>query len=697
MLEKTLARYIRLFEGRTDQYAVGAPRLDQPWKYKYSKREAPLTPELIEQHLRGDLTLGVYCERGGEARWVAFDFDAPKGDDDLPVEGGFALALEEAGKARAALLRGGLIVFLERSRSGNGVHLWGFVDDWVDARQLALAVDSLMPEGLTTWDKGKRFPPLRASENSVLICLPYAGEAVESGNAMFLHPTQQDAAMAVDVLSLEEFLDGVQANPASVVREIAEKASTARPGRADRPDGSVAAGSGSGAVGVFEWGGRPDRLGTGVVKMLSPFGCGMMRGIWLEQHDGKRVREPEWYAFLGQISAFKHGREAAHSLFAGHKHYDRRGMDQKFDHACASPPVGCAYMHETFGEKWKCEGCPMTAPYRKGYLSIPDLCGESPQELTRALYRKDLERIRRLDASDEPEGVSLGMPGTDAYVRLRPGDFAAFGAQPSIGKSAAMVHMANTLAPQGVDVCMFSAESGEATIHERQIAHRANVDSYALKGMRNYGGEKLRLSREEMGRVEEAVDWLDRQPVWENYSTTTPERIYDAIEAMLCRRGKPFTSPAFVLYDYFQYAQGNDQFKPGEEHVRFARTSFAFKSITKIIEHPLTVFAQLIRDSEGDDDPQINWWRGTARLEHDIDVGLIMTGARMPGLFAPRTLHCVKHREGQVGWKVEMMLEQTVSRFKAERDFAPDAKDLLGDAPWQGAGGQLSMVPPTDE
>lgn len=695
MQKEVLERFVALFEGRSDQYAVGGPRKDQPWKFRYSKREAMLTAELVEQHLQGDVTLGVYCEREGEARWVAFDFDPPKDDDDHPVEGGFALALQEAEKARQALLRGGLFTHVERSRSGNGVHLWGFIDSWVDARQLAQAIDSLMPEGLTTWDRAKRYPPLRPSENSVLICLPYAGEAVERGNSMFLRPSG-------DAYRLEEFLEEVRVNPASVVREIAEKASKAahQPGRADRPDGSSAAGTGG--VAFADFAGRPRVPGTGIVKMLSPFGCGIMRGIWLDQHDQKLVREPEWYAFLGQLTAFKHGREAAHSIFSGHKHYDKAGMDAKYDHALQSPPNGCASLRELVGDKWRCEGCPRTAPYHRGQrpdgavLPITELVGESPQDLRRALYTKDLERIRRLDASEEPEGVSLGMPGTDPYVRLRPGDFAAFGAQPSIGKSAAMVHIANTLAPQGIDVCMFSAESGEATIHERQIAHRANVDSYALKGMRMHGGEKLRLSREEMARVEEAADWLERQPIWENYSTTTPERIYDAIEAMLCRRGRSFTAPALILYDYFQYAQGSDQFKPGEEHVRFARTSFAFKSITKIIEQPFMTFAQLIRDSEGDADPQINWWRGTARLEHDIDIGLIMTGERMPGLFAPRALHCVKQREGQVGWKLDMLLEQQVSRFKGSSQET-ESRDILSDAPWRDAGGQFSMAPPAED
>jgi replicative DNA helicase len=375
-------------------------------------------------------------------------------------------------------------------------------------------------------------------------------------------------------------------------------------------------------------------------------------------------------------------------------------MDQKFDHALQSPPVGCAFIHERFPQH-KCVGCPLKAPWYKGVkpdgssVPITELCGESPEELERLLLDKDLERIKRLDASEEPEGIALGVPGVDNHFRLAPGEFSGFGAQPSIGKTALAVHVACSVAGRGIDVALFSAESGRASVHDRMLAWRSGVDSYALKGMRNHGGQKLRLSREEWQRLEEAHEWLSRQPIWENYTTTTPERIYDAIEAMMCKRGKPLTHPALSTFDYFQYAQGNEEFKPGEEHVRLARASFALKSITKIVEQPLLLLAQLIRESEGNDEPQLNWWRGTARLEHDLDSGIIMTGVRMPGLYAPRVFHGVKKREGSVGWKEEVLLEQAISRFRGKPSESVKPGELL-DEPWVGAGGQTSLLAPTE-
>jgi KaiC/GvpD/RAD55 family RecA-like ATPase len=685
--DAVLARYMTLFEGRDDQYAQGYVDERKPWKNRYRTVNAPLTPDVVRRHIDGEETFGLYCERNGLAKWLALDFDSPKDENGHPVDGGYEVAAAEAAAFRADLLRKGLFTHVERSRSGNGVHVWGFLDGWVDARELAGLVARLLRPEFKTVDKGKIYPPLRQSGNSILICFPYAGEAVERGNSMFL----DDAGAEIP---LEAFLDQVRVNPASVLARVGAEALAAAPARPGAREPGAASFAPDLRVGEFE--GRPKVLGTGIMKMLSPFGCNVMRQIWLNQHDSSLVGEPAWHAMLLQLSAFKHGRDAAHALFRSHKYYDERGCDEKFDHAAQNPPHGCQYLHENFPQ-FKCAGCPMTAPYRRGYQSLTQLCGESPEELRRALYKKDLERIRRLDASPTPAGITSGIPGVDDQFRLVPGDFVAIGAQPSIGKTALGVHMVNTVAPTGVDVAVFSAESGPVSFHNRQIAHRAGIDSYALTGTRSQGGQKVRLSAEEWAAVEEATDWLEGQPIWENYTTASPERIYDAIEAMLCGRRRPLTDPALVLFDYFQYAQPIDDDRKVEPHVVLARASHAFKCVTKVVEHPLVVFAQLIRESEGDDDPKINWWRGTARLEHDIDGGIIMTGERMPGRHVPRRIHCVKRREGQVGWKQDLLLEQSTCRFEGPPAQAAPAGEQLHDPPWETGAGQMTLVKPSDD
>ena len=74
----------------------------------------PLTDEVIEEHLVGAKTVGIYPLLKGDACWfLACDFDGP------------AWALD-AQAYLASCRDDGIPAGLERSRSGNGGHAWIF-------------------------------------------------------------------------------------------------------------------------------------------------------------------------------------------------------------------------------------------------------------------------------------------------------------------------------------------------------------------------------------------------------------------------------------------------------------------------------------------------------------------------------------------------------------------------------------------
>ena len=88
----------------------------------------PVTPEVIARHLRGrgadgrDFTIGVYPMLADETCWfLAIDFDKQTWHRDVAV---FLATCRALGVAAA----------LERSRSGNGGHVWIFFTDPVPAR-----------------------------------------------------------------------------------------------------------------------------------------------------------------------------------------------------------------------------------------------------------------------------------------------------------------------------------------------------------------------------------------------------------------------------------------------------------------------------------------------------------------------------------------------------------------------------------
>jgi hypothetical protein len=189
------------FDGKTER--TGAPAIHRPvptsggicGKPKVKCGECPhqafIRPseDIIERHLRGgnlgsgDFVAGVYPLLQDEACWfLAADFDKESWADDTR-------ALLATCRAR------GIAAALERSRSGNGGHVWIFFSEPVPAkiaRQLgaALITETMenRPEiGFTSYDRF--FPnqdtmPLGGFGN--LIALPLQRKARENGNSVFV-------------------------------------------------------------------------------------------------------------------------------------------------------------------------------------------------------------------------------------------------------------------------------------------------------------------------------------------------------------------------------------------------------------------------------------------------------------------------------------------------------------------------------
>src|SRR3990172_10352258 len=123
-----------LFRGRDDVYAVHgrstrsgksgySPVVKGGWHSRDSraKEYVPLTSEAIEQHLLGTQTVGIYPLLKGDTSWfLACDFDGSTWMID-------ALGFLE-------ICRGhGVPAYLERSRSGDGGHVWIFFSAPVEA------------------------------------------------------------------------------------------------------------------------------------------------------------------------------------------------------------------------------------------------------------------------------------------------------------------------------------------------------------------------------------------------------------------------------------------------------------------------------------------------------------------------------------------------------------------------------------
>lgn len=655
------------FTGRDDVYAEGYPDPNREGKYLYARKDGALTEDIYIQHLSGKKHIGIYPIRENKVRWFAIDFDSPKKD----VENPFELAFGEAKAQKGLLEMAGLFVYLERSRSGNGVHLWGFFNDWVDA---GAVLDAIRPHLLTplgarrgvTYDR--IFPVQSAvKEGKIgnLIGLPFAKKAVEEANAVFV----DDDGKPIPMYSLPSL---IKRNSPAVILEMAASA----PKTKGTVGKSVQFVDGAETVFDTEGTGRPDRPGTGVLKMISEYGCKFMNHCASNQmkrgEDG--VSEPMWYAAIGQMSAFENGESAARLISLSRAHE----FDAKYENISKNPPVGCQYIHDNFPEL-ACKSCPMKAPYHIGKKSILELVQEGSAPMRRVNVTQHLERVKRRNRGEEVSGVQFGIGGLDEVVRARNSELLVFGAMPSMGKTAFMIEASVSTAKQGIPALVFSAETAEGGLYDRYIAHESGVDSLALRGERRdpLTGELLPLTDEEWERVGEAAERLNTLPLYVNFTDINADQVLANIERVLLENGIPFDAPYVVFFDYLQFgAKLSDE----SNYERVSRLSTEFKNIAKITRHPVVIFSQLVRDAEGMDAPSITMFKESGRIEQDADVAMILSGERVEGIRAPRRITVVKQREGPSQVSIEFVLRQDICVFIPKHGYeVKEEQDAMGE------------------
>ncbi len=208
--------------GVTDWRAIHAARPEERTKVARKTRTLqPLADSAIRDHLTGKQTVGVYPLLPDETCWfLAVDFDKKSW-------------MADAAALASTCQRFQIPAAVERSRSGNGAHIWFFFDRPVlatNARQLGCALLTRTMEnrheiGLGSYDR--LFPSqdtLPKGGFGNLIALPLQKRARDQGNSVFLdelfqpHPDQW------------KFLESVQRVPtdmlARMIQEIAPGGNT---------------------------------------------------------------------------------------------------------------------------------------------------------------------------------------------------------------------------------------------------------------------------------------------------------------------------------------------------------------------------------------------------------------------------------------------------------------------------------------
>jgi len=153
----------------------------------------PLSDHLLSQHFTGKEILGVYpLLPDGNCWFIAADFDDHGNNGGPPRD-----PLRDATEFHACCEARGIPCYLERSKSGKGLHAWIFFDAPVPAwKARAVAFAMLREAGaigedqqLSSFDRlfpNQDKPSGKGFGN--LIALPYQGKAAEQNHTLFLDP-----------------------------------------------------------------------------------------------------------------------------------------------------------------------------------------------------------------------------------------------------------------------------------------------------------------------------------------------------------------------------------------------------------------------------------------------------------------------------------------------------------------------------
>lgn len=598
-------------------------------------------------HLKGKQFIGIYpIHDDSTVKLFVLDFDGKTGDPWIE-----ALRQKQTFQDEA-----GIRTYLERSRSGNGYHVWGFLEEPMDAGKVRRA---LAPFILSSEAYDRMFPNQDGVTEALplgnLIALPLYGPGVKEGKGAFVVPGP--SGEVIEVQDQKGYLARTELIPIDVMYKLYEDAPPA-PSSAGNP--TPRSGPAKEEEGI-----------PGAYKVISQdYGCAWIRWHWDSPGE---VTEPEWHALACQFAQLRHGRELFHRFSARDPvRYNASDTDAKFDHALEkNAPHTCEYIRENLhGPPCTCDTRfpdRVTHPYELANISVAELV-ESLEQGGRIQSGK-IGLVQAVKWAQEVEqnplmgrGLSYGIKTLDKHTGIRNGELIIIGARPGLGKSALGMSIAYNLAVSDTPVYFYSMEMTSEQLWRRALCCGSGVDhTKLLTG---------RLDKEDWKKVNNLIKDIENRksfPFFIDDRTRDTDAIFDSVGELIFEHG-----PGPIIVDYIQLAKK----RRGEStHEAVSRFAYDFKYMAKVLGVPVIALAQLNRsadDATADSTSYDSWLRSAGELEQAADVILFILGEKAPGVVERAIVfHKERHRGG--GHRVMVDFDQTTQRWGEQGTYKTTA------------------------
>jgi len=216
-------------------------------------------------------------------------------------------------------------------------------------------------------------------------------------------------------------------------------------------------------------------------------------------------------------------------------------------------------------------------------------------------------------------GLSTGFSDYDEKTNgLHGGEMTIIAARPSMGKTSFVMNIVEHVAVQEkVPVAVFSLEMSSQSLVQRLLCSQAGVPMSKIRS-------GMLSEKRDFPKIQRAASRLADSQI---YIDDTPSLTIMAMRAKARRLKKQFNI-GLIAVDYLQLMRSESKRAADNRQQEVAEISAGLKAISKELNVPILVLAQLNRSPEtraGSNRPRLSDLRESGSIEQDADVvGLLM-------------------------------------------------------------------------